>query len=183
MKNFKFLVILLTLGLISFTFGIKENFDFSYPKRKGTTISLIGQNFSDFNKEWRGSDYFYLGMNKDSIICSILFYKLNKNEQKLMVEPFGITTAGIPFIYFSKNSNLKKYEKNNFSWGEMTDDFMFRQNDVLDLEGMKLKQKHMYAYAMFDKDIFVNVHLSKNNYTLSDSLAMREMLNSLKKQK
>ena len=74
-------------------------------------------------------------------------------------------------------------KKNNEKWGEGTDDFMFRQADIEDFNGIKMKQKHMYAYGMFDKDIFINVHLSKTNYTDSDSTAMSEILSSLVKKK
>jgi hypothetical protein len=115
-------------------------------------------------------------------ICSVLFYKLNSDEQKAMVEPLGgMTSAGIPFLYFSESSNLKKYERNNVGWGEMEDDFMFRQNDILELQGIKINQKHMYAYAMFGKDLFVNIHLSKINCTPGDSTAMRKIMHTLKK--
>lgn len=101
-----------------------------------------------------------------------------------MVDPFGgMTSASIPFVYFSENSNLKKYESNNKSWGQVTDDFMFRQNDIFEFEGVNIKQKHMYAYAMFGKNIFVNVHLSKTNFTPADSTAMRQILDGLKKKK
>jgi hypothetical protein len=63
----------------------------------------------------------------------------------------------------------------------MKDDFMFRQNDVFEYQGINMRQKHMYAYGMLDKDLFVNVHLSKLNYNKSDSVQMREMMGSLAK--
>ena len=89
----------------------------------------------------------------------------------------------IPFVYFLETSQLAKYETNRAKWGEGTDDFMFRQTDIEDFNGIKMKQKHMYAYGMFDKDIFITVHLSKTNYTDSDSTAMSEILSSLVKKK
>ena len=175
------LIMIITTGLLSLKFKDVKSAEFKYPKRNNTAIILSYDNFGTFSKEWRGSDYYYYGVSTDSIICSALYYKLNKDEQKLMVEPFGgMTSPGIPFIYFSDNSNLKKYEKNNINWGTTTDDFMFRQNDIEEFEGIKIKQKHMYAYTMFDKDFFVNIHLSKTNYTTKDSTMMRVILSSLK---
>jgi hypothetical protein len=175
------LIMIITIGLLSLGFKDINSTEFKYPKRKNTAITLDYDNFETFSKEWRGSDYYYSGVSTDSIICSVLYYKLNKDEQKLMVEPFGgMASPGIPFIYFSDNSNLKKYERNNINWGTMTDDFMFRQNDIEEFEGIKIKQKHMYGYTMFDKDLFVNIHLSKTNYTTKDSAMMRAILGSLK---
>jgi len=175
-------LIVLTAILMSFT-GDKNVIEFAYPKSNDAKFTMTTDKFKNFTKEWRGEDYYYMCENGNSnIICSVLFYKLNKDEQKLMVEPMGgMITPGIPLIYFSEKSNLKKYERNNNSWGEMTDDFMFRQNDILEFEGVKMKQKHMYAYCMFGKDLFVNVHLSKTNYTADDSTAMRQILDGLKK--
>ena len=99
-----------------------------------------------------------------------------------MVEPSG-PIAGIAYIYFSTNSNLKRYEKNDETWGDVTDEFMFRQNNILEFEGVKMRQKHMYAYGMLGKDLFVNVHLSKTNYTTEDSTEMRRILASITKKK
>jgi len=172
----------LAFGLLSFTVFDKEDFDFNYPNRKKTTITSKLTNFINFTKEWRGTDYYYYAMSADSIICSILYYKLNKGEQKQYVDLFGgMTNSGIPFAYFSENSNLKKYEKNVSNWGKMTDDFMFRQNDITEFEGIKISQKHMYAYTMFDKDLFVIVHLSKTNYSSADSTTMKGILDNFKK--
>ena len=182
MKTKQIILIALLLILLSFK-GDKSEFEFIYPKYKEVKFTMTTNKLKKFEKEWRGEDYYYLCENGDNnIICSVLFYKLNKDEQKLMVDPFGgKPSSGIPFIYFSDNSNLKQYEVNNASWGAMTDDFMFRQNDIIEFEGVKTNQKHMYAYCMFGKDIFVNFHLSKINYTANDSIAMREILGSLKK--
>jgi len=177
--------ILTALAIILFSFSGDKEIEFNYPKNKKARFTMSTDKFKDFTKEWRGQDYYYMSENGDNnIICSVLFYKLNKDEQKLMVEPFGGTiTPSIPFIYFSENSNLKKYEINGTAWGEMTDDFMFRQNDIMEFQGVKIKQKHMYAYCMFGNDLFVNVHLSKVNYTANDSTAMRQILDGLKKEK
>ena len=164
--------------------GDKQLIEFKYPKNKDAKFTISTDAFKKFKEEWRGEDYYYLSESGESdIICSVLFYKLNKDEQKLMVDPFGEPNSGIPFIYFTNSSNLKKYEKNDKSWGTMTDDFMFRQNDILDFEGIKIKQKHMYAYGMFGKNLFVNIHLSKTNYTADDSTKMRQVLDGIQKKK
>ena len=168
--------------MLSFSTISKNDFEFSYPKRAKTTMTSKLDNFKKFDKEWRGTDYYYFSTSTDSLNCSVLYYKLNKDEQKQYVDIFGgMTNAGIPFAYFSENSNLKKYEINAENWGKMTDDFMFRQNDISEFEGVKIHQKHMYAYTMFDKDLFVIIHLSKVNYSPQDSTTMRTILNSFKK--
>lgn len=73
-------------------------------------------------------------------------------------------------------------ETNVESWGEMTDDFMFREN-VINIEGSKISQNHMYGYAMFGNDLFVNVHLSKINCTDEEVSEMKVIINSLRKEK
>jgi len=182
-KKIAVMVVVLT-ALLSFKVLDEKLFEFSFPERKNTAITINASNFGDFTKEWKGTDYYYLGTSKDAIICSVYYFKLNKQEQEYMVEPFGgVPMAGIPMIYFSDNSPLKKYEVNKSGWGNITDDFMFRQCDILEYEGIKIRQKNMYAYCMFDADLFVSVHLSKENYTPRDSTAMMQLLNSIKKKK
>jgi hypothetical protein len=182
MKYLNYILVIFAFCALSFSTTDKNDFEFSYPKRNNTTITTKIANLKKFDKEWRGTDYYYYGFSADSIICSVLYYKLNKDEQKQYVDIFGgMTNAGIPFAYFSEHSNLKKYETNVVNWGKMTDDFMFRQNDITSFEGMKIHQKHMYAYSMFDKDLFVIVHLSKTNYSSSDSVNMRTILDNFKK--
>jgi hypothetical protein len=181
MKNLKNITIaaLLILGFLSFKFVEKTTFEFQYPKREKTKFTLKAEGFKKFTEEFRGEDYYYYGESKDKMICSVLYFKLNKGEQQQMVEPLGLTSPCIPWMHFSQNSKLRKYEKNSATWGKMEDDFMFRQNELEDVEGVKIHQKHMYAYGMFDKDLFVNIHLSKTSYTDADSTAMREIMKSL----
>ncbi len=81
-------------GLVSFKLLDTKLFEFSYPKRANTTISLSAENFQDFSKEWRGADYYYFGMNKDGIICSVLYYKLNDEEKITLVDAIKIATNG-----------------------------------------------------------------------------------------
>lgn len=180
LKKITLAIIILT-GLLSFKLIDNKVIEFNFPERKNTGITLTGNNFGEFSKEWKGTDYYYLGSSKDSIICSVYYFKLNKDEIKYMVEPFGVPMAGIPMVYFTDNAPLKAYEVNKSVWGEMTDDFMFRQYDILEYQGIKVKQKNMYAYGMFDNDLFVSVHLSKENFTAKDSTAMRQILSSIKK--
>ena len=171
------------LGLLSFKLADKKTFDFSYPKRKGTDITFLADHFKKFTKEWRGEDYYYYG-ESDGFICSVLYYKLNDNEKLELVDAPKSALGGAdkspayPYSYFKNSSNLKSMEKNDSSWGKPTDDFMFRQNDVA-LEGTKFSQKHMYAYAMVDKDLFLNIHLSKTGCSSSDSTEMIDILKSL----
>lgn len=181
--------LLFTISILSFLFfsNDKKDLEFNYPKNKQAILIMNTDKFENFKKEWRGEDYYYLCENgKDQIICSVLFYKLNKDEQKMMVDSFdpeGQTTSPIlPLTHFM-NSNLRKYEQNNQIWGEATDDFMFKQNDILEVERKKINQKNMYAYCMFDKNLFVNIHLSKINCTSKDSISMRQILDGLKKKK
>lgn len=191
MYKLKTIAIFLTIatGLLSFKITDTKLFEFSYPKRDNTSFTLTADNFRKFSKEWRGSDYYYFSTSKDKIICSVLYYKLT-DEEKLTLEDLPKIKIGgpdispaYPFAYFSNYSNLKKYEKNIENWGQPTDDFMFRQSDITEIEGTKLMQKHMYAYFMADKDLFVNIHLSKTDCTTADSTAMRQILSSLTKKK
>jgi len=176
------LIFIAIIALFSFTSDESTPIEFSYPKKENAKITMLSHSFGEFSKEWQGTDLYFMATSKDSITCSVLYYKLNETEQKEMVEPFGKeANSAIPFIFFSQNSNLSKYEKNNSSWGEMTDDFIFRQNDIPEINGMKIKQKHMYAYSLIDKEMFVNIHLSKVNSAPSDSIKMRTILSSIKK--
>jgi hypothetical protein len=196
MKLKKLLLAISILGFLSFNSVKKKAFEFSYPNQKDAKISLLSDHFKKFEKEWRGSDYYYFA-EKDGFICSVLFYKLNEEEKLSLVEApkivFGtkFKEAGKEFpenspifaySYFKNYSNLKSMETNDKIWGEMTDDFMFREN-VIQLEGTKITQNHMYGYAMFGNDLFVNVHLSKMNCTEAEVVEMKEILNSLKKEK
>ncbi len=178
----KILIGILFLVVLAFQTSDNKIYIFEYPKGKYSSICFTSNcKFSDFSKQWQGEDYYYFGKSQDSIICSVLYYKLNVEDQQLLTKPFGdVNMSGIPFVYFSENSNFKKYEVNQTAWGEMTDDFMFRQFDIQMFEGKKTSQKHMYAYAMLSKDMFISFHLSKSDYTSEDSVKMMEILNSLK---
>src|SRR5688500_16921624 len=100
MKHLKYILTIFAFGAFSFSTIDENDFEFSYPKRNKTTIHARLENFKKFDKEWRGEDYYYFGFSTDSIICSILYYKLNKGEQKKYVDIFGgMTNAGIPFAY------------------------------------------------------------------------------------
>jgi hypothetical protein len=191
MKNVKQLIgiVVITTGLLSFNFDEAKLFEFIYPKRDKATITLKALNFKKFSKEWRGSDYYYYAEGKDGMICSILYYKVNDDEKVSLIDAPKVAIGGpdispaYPFTYFTTYSNLKKYEENASSWGQPDDDFMFQQNDITNFNGVKISQKHMYGYCMADKDLFVNIHLSKVNCTSADSTTMREILNSLTKLK
>ncbi len=178
-----YLSLALITGLLAFTFADNTLFEFSYPKSTGTTFTLSAPHFKKFKKEWRGTDYYYYA-EQDGFICSVLYYKLNNNEKLELVDAPKAAISGpdmspaYPFAYFSNYSNLKSMERNNEDWGKPTDDFMFRQNNVV-VDGSSFTQKHMYGYAMLDKDLFVNIHLSKVACTAADSLEMMGILKSL----
>ncbi|MGZ3926401.1 MAG: hypothetical protein ACXVJG_05535 [Mucilaginibacter sp.] len=179
----KSLILFGAIALLSFKFADKKLFEFSYPKRNGTAITLSADHFKKFSKEWRGTDYYYYA-EADGFICSVLYYKLEDSEKLELVDAPKAAIGGpaispaYPYAYFKNYSNLKSMERNDSSWGKPTDDFMFRQNNVV-IEGSGFSQKHMYGYAMVGKDIFVNVHLSKITCSASDSTEMIDMLKSL----
>ncbi|MBP6732503.1 MAG: hypothetical protein KA149_10615 [Chitinophagales bacterium] len=181
------LIVLVAGTVLSFKLIDKKVFEFVYPGRPNTGIALAADNFKKFSKEWRGTDYYYYAEGKDGIVCSVLYFKLNDDEKLSLVDVpkaamgISVNSPAFPLSYFSNYSNLKKYEKNAQSWGEVTDDFMFRQTDVVEFENVKVNQKNMNGYGMAGDDLFVNVHLSKTGYTEADSIKMREMLNSLQR--
>ena len=194
MKLKKVLFGIVILCVLSFNILEKKTFEFIYPKQKEVKISLLSEHFKKFDKEWRGSDFYY-STEKDGFICSVLFYKLNEEEKLSLVEVpkiqlmesaketgkiFPENSPIFAYSYFKNYSNLKKMEENEKSWGEITDDFMFRKNEI-NLSGSKIKQMNMYGYAMYGNDLFVNVHLSKMNCSESDLSEMEEIINSLKK--
>ena len=187
MANKKILFIVLVIGLLSFRLTDKKVFEFNYPKSKDTDVSFSANHFKKFSKEWRGADYYYMSEG-DGFICSVLYYKLTDEEKLSLIDAPKIAIGGpdnspaYPYAYFKNYSQLKSMEKNDSSWGGPADDFMFRQNDIF-IEGTKFSQKHMYGYAMFGKDLFFNVHLSKTLCTPADSTEMVELLKTLVKKK
>ena len=179
----KWFLLFSVLAFLSFNLTDIKEFDFSYPKRKGTDVTFSADHFKKITKEWRGADYYYYGEG-DGFICSVLYYKLNDDERIELIDAPKAAIGGLdkspayPYSYFKNFSKLKSMERNDSSWGNATDDFMFRQNDVV-LDGTQFSQKHMYGYAMVDKDLFLNVHLSKTGCSTSDSTEMINILKSL----
>ncbi|QEC78409.1 hypothetical protein [Mucilaginibacter ginsenosidivorax] len=182
-KNTFYLATALVIGLFAFKIADSTLFEFAYPKRNGTTFTLASSRFKKFKKEWRGTDYYYYA-EQDGFICSVLYYKLNDDEKLQLVDALKVAIGGpdissaYPFAYFSNYSKLKAMERNNEDWGAPTDDFMYRQNNVV-MDGANFAQKNMYGYAMLGKDLFVNVHLSKVACSSADSVEMRAILTSL----
>ena len=183
MSNKKLFLLLTAICLLAFKGDDAKVFDFAYPKRKDTGISISSAHIKKFKEEWHDTDYYYFGEG-DGFICSVLYYKLNDSEQKSLVKETKILTGdpdrspAYPFAYFGSSDKFKSMETNETIWGEPTDDFMFRQND-LTMTGIKITQKNMYAYAMVDKDMFVNIHLSKMAASPADSTELMAMLKSL----
>ncbi len=189
MTTSKIFLTILAITLLSFISDDKNNFEFNYPKNKDAAFTMATDKLKKFKKEWRGEDYYYISENgNDNFICSVLFYKLNKNEVKDLHEiekqsgaPKG--SPVYPMIHFSGSSNTKQYETNEHTWGDPNGEFMFRQVDIKEFNGQKLNQKNMFGYTMFGEDLYVNVHLSKVLYTPEDSIAMVKILDGLKKKK
>lgn len=167
-----------------------KDLEFNYPKNKDAVFYMKTDKFQNFQKEWQGSDYYYLSENgENGLVCSVIFYKLNKEEEQMLVDMPRLMLNGpesspvYPQNYFTTFSNLKKIESNQSKWGNISDDFMFSHSDIKEMNGKKLNQKHMYGFAMFGKDLFVNVHLSKVDCSPNDSIAMRQILDGLVKKK
>lgn len=182
------LIAILTISSIiccSFTKLEKRHFEFKHPKIKNSKLIVETELNIKFKNEWQGSDYYYYGESKEGIIFSVLYYILNEEEQLSYVEAPKVALGAkygpvFPYTYFSTYSKLKKYEINEDSWDEPTQKFMYRQCDIFQFEGIKISQKHMYAYCMFGKNVFVNIHLSKENCSASDSTIMRHLLENIK---
>lgn len=189
----KAFTILFAFTLMSMAFtGDQKVHEFKYPKNKDAVVYISSDLFKKFKKKWRGEDYYYLSENgKEGFTCSVLFYKLNEEEKLMYVGLLRAmlgnetpeTSPAYPQVYFTNYSNLAKYESNKTKWGDPMADFMFSHSDIREFEGVKVNQKHMYGYAMYGDDLFVNIHLSKVNCSPGDSLAMKEILDGLKKKK
>jgi hypothetical protein len=182
-----FLFVVIALSCSSFS-GKKSKVEFEYPGVKDARFSMFTDKFRKFKKEWRGEDYYYISeKGRGDMICSVLFYRLNPDEVKDLIDAprqqLGLPAASpaYPLSYFSSHSPTMKYESGNERWGKPDDDFMFNQNDIKEFDGIAVNQKNMHAYAMFGNNLFVNVHISKINCTKEDSTVMREVLASLKK--
>ena len=186
----KSLAALILTSLIFMAFTAKPNeIIFKYPKSKKATFSMKTEHFKKFKKEWKGSDYYYSSVKgKNGIICSVLYFKLNEEEQLMYVDApkamIGLknveNSPAFPLTFFTNYSNLSKFETNKTNWGDPKDEFMFRQADIKEFNGIEINQKHMYGYTMFEKDLFVSIHLSKTNCKTADSLVMNNILNNLK---
>lgn len=167
----------------------KETISFHYPKNKDTKITLTTDRFNNFKEEWRGEDYYFIDtQGEGGLICSVLFYKLNKKESKdlsKIQKQSGVPQGSpiFPLAHFSSNSNTKPYESNEANWGDAESDFMFRQVDIKEYAGQQINQKHMYAYTMLGNDIYVKVHLSKVLFTTQDSTVMRQILDGIRKER
>ena len=158
MKLRKVLFGIVVLVFLSFNVLEKKTFEFTYPKQKDVKITLLSEHFKKFKEEWRGSDYYYFA-EKDGFVCSVLFYKLTEEEKLSLVEvpkiellekteetkkEYFVNSPVFAFTYFKNSSKLKKMEENEICWGKITDDFMYRKNEIN--IGGKLKQNNMHVY-------------------------------------
>ena len=188
-KTTKTILILTVISFMSFNISKIVDYEFKHPKKKKVTLTLKAENLGKFTKQKRGGDFYYSNLNNvgdNNINCSVLFYKLNDDEIIQLVDMPKMMIGGpdsspaYPLAYFSNYSKLKPFESNNSQWGEPDKDFMYRQADITEYQGQKINQKHMYGYSMIDKDVFINIHLSKTNCTLNDSIYMRKILDEFK---
>jgi hypothetical protein len=183
------LLLFSVLSIFLFSFSGDKKLSFSYPNKKDAQITLTTDKFKKFSEEWRGEDYYYIdNKGKGGFICSVLFYKLNKQEVEDLEQiqkKSGVAKGNpiFPLEHFTSSSQTKKYESNQSTWSDATGDFMFSQTDIKEFSGTQINQKNMCAYTMFGEDLFVKVHLSKVLCTQEDSIAMRQILDGIKKVK
>jgi hypothetical protein len=189
-RSFRILAAALTCGVLLAFAAFEGELVFAHPDNKNSSIAMTTDVFHDFSKEYRDKDYYYSGEGKDGFICSVLFYQLNKREQKEQDAirkaadvPVPETSPVLAMVHFSMTSPTKELERNEATWGQPEDDFVFRQVDIPEFQGKELPQKNMFAYTMIGKDMFVDVHLSKVLCTPADSLVMRNILGTLRKGK
>jgi hypothetical protein len=160
--------------------------EFEYPGRSAT-VTMETDLFKKFEKEWRGTDYYYSAESKDGMICSVLFFKLSKDQVKEHVAraaqmlSLDETSPALPLKYFSENADMKQYETNEKSWGDPKGSFMFRSTDVPVYGGQEINQKKLFAYTQFNKELFVSIELSKVDCSNADFSTMRNMMASLQK--
>jgi hypothetical protein len=170
-------LLLCLLPFLSFKLGNETLVPFSYPKRNSTAITMWLKNFNSFDAEWRGSDYLFKGNSNDSVFCTVLYYKLNSKEQ----QQYGGFFAEITDDGIENNSNSSKIQKTQEKNATSINDFVFKQKNIYEENGLAKKQKHMYALGELDKDLLVIVHLYKNYYTSADSINMSQMIHSIKR--
>jgi len=176
---------LITIGLALISFGYTplelSTHKFKYPKKKGAELKI------DIPKEWeiviekRDQDLYYSNFsdtNGDQILLSVLFYKLNDIEKEPM-EEIGLNNPIIPYAFFIEKSRTTALEENANSWNN--EDFYFLDTNIEAFNSVKAHQKNIKAYCMYDFDLFVQIHLSKLNYTVTDSIQMMSIVNTLVK--
>lgn len=183
MKNRSLILIAGVFLLFSFVSSDTKTFSFEFPKRKHIQLKISAPSKWVIDKEKKGEDMYYTNFSKASekdVLFSLLFFKLNEYEQKSMIGEMGLEgNPLLPATYFLSNNNTAKYETDNKSWEDTA--FYYRDYNIETFGTLKVHQKNMKAYCMYDKDLFVQVHLSKPNYSDADSALMRSILNSLRK--
>ena len=74
------------------------------------------------------------------------------------------------------NGKIKSYSQKREYYSIKYDD-----GETEEFNGIKAHQKNIKAYCMYDFDLFVQIHISKLNYTASDSIQMMEIISTMKK--
>ncbi|HLP18993.1 MAG TPA: hypothetical protein VK174_01755 [Chitinophagales bacterium] len=169
---------------LSATLPTLKTITLKFPKRKHIQLKITGPEGWSIKAEKKGEDVYYSNLSdkltESDIMFSVLFFKLNAYEQKTMVDDLGLESSPmLPAAYFLSNNPTASIETSKKSWDDST--FFYRDYNIEQVEGLSVHQKNMKAYCMYDKDLFVQIHLSKLKYTDSDSADMRSILNSLAK--
>jgi hypothetical protein len=152
-KKYAFIAIcFVIISLCSFQISESEFYIFEYPKKDHTTLKISLKGFNQFKKEFRGSDYLIESESDRKQHISILYYVLNEKERHQ--------------TQFFQGEILKK-------------EFSFFDKTITCKEGVKTAEKNMYAVSLVDSDMFVIVHLSKENYNRFDSIEMHQMIRSV----
>ena len=176
---------LLIAGIVIIGFGFTtlklSTYKFKFPKRKNVELKIDIPKDWKISKEKRGEDMYYTNFtsnNGEQILLSVLFYKLNDIEKK-PIEAIGMNNPIIPYTFFLSNNKTIKMENNVESWDN--EDFYFHDSNIEEFSGIKVHQKNIKAYCMYDFDLFAQIHISKLNYTPSDSIQMMEIIKTIKK--
>lgn len=178
-------LIYLLIACCSLTLHAQSKIEFVYPKNEKAAFVMKSDKFKKFKEEWKGEDYYYFAKKaKDGFDCTVKFYTLNFEEKNQYVDmirtvmgdeipKYSPTFAQTYFMQHNPDASLLT---NMEKWGDAHHEFSYSQADLKDDN-----VKRMYAYGMLDDALFVQIMLSKKDCTPQDSIAMRSILEELKK--
>lgn len=151
----------------------------------GARLVLAGADYPELERESRDADLYFSG-EVDGIMASVLFYRLNETEywtNRLIATQLGVEAdaPGVALASFASRSKLRSLESQEVV--REVDGFAYRDVNIESFQGQRLHQKHMYAYCTFGDTLYVQVHLSKIDYSPEDSVRMAAMLAGVSKGK